>query len=226
MRSNASSARDHVPPRAVHLAAVARRASSRSRAPIGTARADERDRHERAASRTRAGSARASPRPSRPGTTPPSTRGRGGRRSDSPRTRRSRSPPGTHSGFCQPSVEKGTMPASSQTSPTSGTRRTSLAALLAADRDARRPTAGGAPRAGRARRSRARASSSLDPIRLSVTAGAAVDRQRQPEEAAARDVPVAHVPQPVVHALAEVLGRPLDGRVRLEQLRPHLVDAR
>ena len=37
---------DRVPPRAVHLAARSRRASSRSRGPAGTARAGQRDRHE------------------------------------------------------------------------------------------------------------------------------------------------------------------------------------
>ena len=57
-----------------------------------------------------------------------------------------------------------------------------------------------------------------------VPAGARVDRQRQPVVAAAGDVPVPHVAQPVVHALAHVGGRPLDGRVRVEQGLADLVD--
>ena len=56
-----------------------------------------------------------------------------------------------------------------------------------------------------------------------VPAGAGVEGQRQAVVAAPRDVPVAHVPQPVVHPLAHVGGRPLDGRVRLEERLPDLV---
>ena len=59
---------------------------------------------------------------------------------------------------------------------------------------------------------------------VEVPARARIERQRQPVVAAARDVPVAHVAQPVVHALAHVLRHPLDLRVLLEQLRPDLVD--
>src|SRR4029450_6586325 len=56
-----------------------------------------------------------------------------------------------------------------------------------------------------------------------VAAGAPVDGERQPEVAAAGDVPVAHIAEPIVHALAEVRRRPLHGRVRRKQPRPHLV---
>ena len=58
-----------------------------------------------------------------------------------------------------------------------------------------------------------------------VAAGAGIERERQAVVAASRDVPVAHVPQPVVHPLAHVGGRPLDGRVRVEELLPDAVDA-
>ena len=57
---------------------------------------------------------------------------------------------------------------------------------------------------------------------VQVPARARVERQRQPVVAAARDVPVAHVAQPVVHALAHVLGRPLDRRVRVEHRLPQV----
>ena len=57
-----------------------------------------------------------------------------------------------------------------------------------------------------------------------VAALALVDRQRQPVVAAPRDVPVAHVAEPVVHALAHVRRRPLDRGVRVEQRLPQLVD--
>ena len=59
---------------------------------------------------------------------------------------------------------------------------------------------------------------------VQVPAVARIERQRQPVVAAARDVPVAHVAQPVVHALAHVGRRPLDGRVRVEQRLAQLVD--
>ena len=62
------------------------------------------------------------------------------------------------------------------------------------------------------------------PDHVEVAAGARVERERQAVVAAARDVPVPHVAQPVVHALPHVGGRPLDRGVRLEQLRPKLVD--
>ena len=58
-------------------------------------------------------------------TTSPSRRGRAGRRPKGPRTRRWRSRAGIHVSLCQPRVEKWTMPASSQASPTSGMRSTS-----------------------------------------------------------------------------------------------------
>ena len=58
---------------------------------------------------------------------------------------------------------------------------------------------------------------------VQVPARAGIEGQRQAVVAAAGDVPVAHVPEPVVHALAHVGGRPLDGRVRLEQRLAKLV---
>src|SRR6266550_3690049 len=57
-----------------------------------------------------------------------------------------------------------------------------------------------------------------------VTAGAGVDRQRQAEVALARDVPVAQVPEPVLHALPVERGRPLHARVGFEELRTELLD--
>ena len=60
---------------------------------------------------------------------------------------------------------------------------------------------------------------------VQLSARAAVERQRQPVEAAARDVPVVHVSQPVVHPLAVLRRRPLDRRVRVEQRLPDLLDA-
>ncbi len=59
---------------------------------------------------------------------------------------------------------------------------------------------------------------------VQVAAVAGVEGQRQAVVTAPRDVPVAHVAEPVVHALAHVAGRPLDLLVRREQLRPELVD--
>ena len=64
----------------------------------------------------------------------------------------------------------------------------------------------------------------LRPDHVQLPAGARVERQRQPVVATARDVPVAHVPQPVVHALAHVRRRPLDGRVRVEERLAELLD--
>ena len=64
----------------------------------------------------------------------------------------------------------------------------------------------------------------LRPDHVQVPAVARVERQRQSVVAPAGDVPVAHVPEPVVHALAHVGGGPLDVLVRLEQLRAQLVD--
>ena len=57
-----------------------------------------------------------------------------------------------------------------------------------------------------------------------VPARARVERQRQPVEAAARDVPVPHVAQPVVHALAVLRRRPLDLRVLVEHPLAHALD--
>ena len=116
------------------------------------------------------------------------------------------------------------MPASSQTSPTSSIRVHRLAAGLAADRHGVDPRTAELleliePRDGALLELGAGAD------HVQVPAGAGVERQRQPVVAAARDVPVAHVPEPVVHALAHVLGRPLDGRVRVEERLTHLVDA-
>ena len=49
-----------------------------------------------------------------------------------------------------------------------------------------------------------------------MPAAAGVERQRQAEVALARDVPVAHVAEPVVHALLVLRRRPLDCVVRVE----------
>ena len=103
------------------------------------------------------------------------------------------------------------------------TRVDRLAALLAADRHAVDPRPAELlelvePSSARSRELRLRAD------HVQVPARARIERQRQAVVAAARDVPVAHVAQPVVHALAHVLGHPLDLRVRLEQLRPELLD--
>ncbi len=59
---------------------------------------------------------------------------------------------------------------------------------------------------------------------VQVAARARIERQRQAVVAASRDVPVAHVPQPVVHPLAHVLGHPVHLGVLLEQLRPDRID--
>ena len=56
-----------------------------------------------------------------------------------------------------------------------------------------------------------------------VAACARVERQRQAEVPLARDVPVAHVPQPVVHPLRVEGRRPLDRRVRVEHRLPDLL---
>ncbi len=57
----------------------------------------------------------------------------------------------------------------------------------------------------------------LRPDHVQVPAGARVEGERQAVVAAARDVPVAHVAQPVVHPLPHVRGHPLDRPVRVEQ---------
>ena len=72
---------------------------------------------------------------------------------------------------------------------------------------------------------RARHELRLRPDHVQMPARARIERERKAVVATARDVPVAHVPQPVVHALAHVLGRPLDRRVRLEQRLAQLVDS-
>ena len=84
------------------------------------------------------------------------------------------------------------MPASSQTSPTSGIRSTGSPQPSQRDRRRRRSTGGAAPRAGRAPR-RALLELGPRPDHVHVAARAGVERQRQPVVAAARDVPVAHV---------------------------------
>src|SRR6185295_4616419 len=57
-----------------------------------------------------------------------------------------------------------------------------------------------------------------------MAAAAREDRQGQAEVTAAGDVPIAHVPEPVVHPFAEVRRRPLDSCVGGKQSRSHLVD--
>ena len=56
-----------------------------------------------------------------------------------------------------------------------------------------------------------------------VAAGAWVERERQAEVPLARDVPVAHVPQPVVHPLRVEGRRPFDRCVRVEHRLPNLL---
>ena len=98
-----------------------------------------------------------------------------------------------------------------------------LAARLAPDRD------GVDPRAPQLlelldRSGRARQELGLRADHVQVPARARVEGEREPVVAAPRDVPVAHVAQPVVHALAHVGRRPLDRRVRVEQRLAELVD--
>ena len=114
------------------------------------------------------------------------------------------------------------MPASSQASPTSGMRVTSSPHLSQAMTtssihgrcSSRRPSS---PRTARSLELGAR------PDHGQVAARARVEGQRQAEVPLARDVPVAHVPQPVVHPLRVEGGRPFDGCVRVEQRLPDLV---
>ena len=115
------------------------------------------------------------------------------------------------------------MPASSQTSPTSGMRVDTLAALLAGDRHPVDPRAAQLLELVEALEC-ALLELGLRADHVQVPARARVERQRQAVVAAPRDVPVAHVAQPVVHALAHVLGHPFDRGVRREQLRTQLVD--
>ena len=58
---------------------------------------------------------------------------------------------------------------------------------------------------------------------VQVPALALVEGEREAEEAAPRDVPVAHVAQPVVHALLVLRRRPLDRRVAVEHRLPDLL---
>src|SRR5207253_10812903 len=60
---------------------------------------------------------------------------------------------------------------------------------------------------------------------VQAPAGARVEGQRQAEVALARDVPVAHVAEPVVHALPVLRRRPLDLLVRVEERLPQVVAA-
>ena len=64
----------------------------------------------------------------------------------------------------------------------------------------------------------------LRPDDVQVAAGARIEGQRQSVVPPTRDVPVAHVVQPVVHALAHVLGHPRHLGVLLEQRRTDLLD--
>ena len=114
------------------------------------------------------------------------------------------------------------MPASSQASPTSGMRVTSsphLSQVMTTSSihgrcSSRRPSS---PRTARCSSSAARAD------HRHVAARARVDRQRQAEVPLARDVPVAHVPQPVVHPLRVEGRRPFDRCVRVEHRLPDLL---
>ena len=202
MRSNASSAAIRLPHEPC-ISRPSRRASSRSREPrLNGARPIEHDGHEEL---------RVEPEPDllahlrdpvrREPLLPVGVIGQVG--AVSPRAAPVALPSGIHSGFCQPSVEKGTMPASSQTSPTSAIRST--ARRTARSGSARgRSTGGGAPRAGRAL-DRTFLELGARPDDVQVAAPARVEGQRQAVVAAPGDVPVAHVAQPVVHALAHVL---------------------
>ena len=216
---------DHVAPRAVHLAAVlvehllvAEHAPERRLA-------GEHDRHEEL---------RVEPEPDllahladpvgREPLLPVGVVGQVGA-SSAPSPRRCRSPPSTASGFCQPSVENGTMPASSQTSPTSLTRSTG------SPHSSQRIGHAVDPRPPQLLElvepvDRALLELGPRPDHVQMPARARVERQRQAVVAAAGDVPVAHVAEPVVHALAHVLGRPLDRRVRVEHRLPQVVGRR
>ena len=55
---------------------------------------------------------------------------------------------------------------------------------------------------------------------VQVPAVTRVEGQRQPEVPAPGDVPVVHVAEPVVHPLAVLRRRPLDGRVAVEHRLP------
>ena len=107
------------------------------------------------------------------------------------------------------------MPASSQQSPTSGTRADRPRAGGAADLDVvdPRPVQLGqrVDRAGV--RAPARAAPRREPTTVSsLPASHAVEGQRQAPVALARDAPVAHVVQPVVHAAADVRRDPTSTR--------------
>ena len=187
----------------------ARRASSRSRAPAGTASGRQHDRHEEL---------RVEPEPDllahlrhpvgREPLLPVGMVGQIGMRE--PASRAGRVAPGD-------STRRSPSRASrTGRCPRRARRRRPRARARPARRTPRsgsargRSTAGAAPRAGRARRRRARTSSAFDPITFRCPHEHGIERQRQAVVAAARDVPVAHVAQPVVHALAHVLGHPFD----------------
>ena len=115
------------------------------------------------------------------------------------------------------------MPASSQTSPTSLTRATG--SPQAAQRIGTRSIQGRRSSSSWSKpSSRALAQLLARADHVQLAACARVEGQRQPVVAAARDVPVAHVAQPVVHALAHVRRHPLDAGVRLEQRLADAVD--
>ena len=116
------------------------------------------------------------------------------------------------------------MPASSQQSPTSGTR------VASAPHSAQSIVTGSihgrcsscSPSSPAVARSRS-SSSRGDDVHVAVRAEP--ERQRQAPVALARDAPVAHVAQPVLHALAEVRRRPLDRRVGVDHRLADLVAA-
>ena len=114
------------------------------------------------------------------------------------------------------------MPASSQQSPTSGTRSASLSHSPQRMRTGSIHGRCSSCRPSSALR-RALEQLVLAPDDGQVALGAHVERQRQAPVALARDAPVAHVAEPVLHALAVVRGRPLDGAVGLDHRLAHLV---
>ena len=114
------------------------------------------------------------------------------------------------------------MPASSQASPTSGMRVTSSPHLSQRDDDVVDPRPVQLAQAVEPAH-RALLELRPRPDHGHVAARARVDRQRQAEVPLARDVPVAHVPQPVVHPLRVEGRRPFDRRVRVEHRLPDLL---
>ena len=135
----------------------------------------------------------------------PSTRGRAGRRRSGRRRRRPRSRP------------RRALVAASRASRTGRCRRRASSRRPRARARRVAPHVGAAISIGvdpgpvqllepvdRRRRARSR-SSAREPITVRSPDGADVERQRQAPVALARDAPVAHVAQPVLHALAVVL---------------------